>query len=488
MGKVKTIITTDMEVDDMNSLIHLCLYLDDIDVLGVIYTSSQYHFIGDGIHTLGEITPNYRTSGPAGLVRPRVIQGRDPEAANCKSFRPFRLGWIEDLWKNEYAKAYTNLVKNDPEYPSAEYMLSITKVGNVEFEGDVRFDTEGSNLIKETLLQGNDDVIYLQSWGGVNTIVRALLSIFEEFGNTDRWQQIRDHVTSKIRLSGVIDYVGQDNSYLDNHIDELYPEIEIIGPEFFYGGYLFSKTCQKDCRDLFTAQWMKKNIHEGKGELMAAYRLMGDGKEIEGEADVYQFGLNPVLDFGKPGIEPVVFDRYEFLAEGDSNTYIHLLDLGFRGLENYKYGTIMGRIRSNRHSLSESERDVKTNPFLRSYQNDWAGRAKWCVSGFEEANHSPIVKLEKSDVQARPGDMVVLKCCVSDPDGDSVRISWEHYYNFSVYEGTESINGVMGEGDTLWFRIPDDAKRGDFFTLTVRAEDDNEVTMTGFAQCIVHVE
>ena len=36
MSKVRTIITTDMEVDDMNSMIHLCLYLNEINLLGVV--------------------------------------------------------------------------------------------------------------------------------------------------------------------------------------------------------------------------------------------------------------------------------------------------------------------------------------------------------------------------------------------------------------------------------------------------------------------
>ena len=63
MEKTRTIITTDLECDDMNSLIHLCLHLNELDVQAIIYTSSRYHFNGDGIHTLGEITPHYSCSG-----------------------------------------------------------------------------------------------------------------------------------------------------------------------------------------------------------------------------------------------------------------------------------------------------------------------------------------------------------------------------------------------------------------------------------------
>ena len=33
--KPRTIITTDLECDDMNSLIHLCLFLNEVDLDGV---------------------------------------------------------------------------------------------------------------------------------------------------------------------------------------------------------------------------------------------------------------------------------------------------------------------------------------------------------------------------------------------------------------------------------------------------------------------
>ena len=59
----RVIVTTDMEVDDMNSLIHLALYLNVLDVQAVAYTASQYHFLGDGVHTLGEVNSHWRTKG-----------------------------------------------------------------------------------------------------------------------------------------------------------------------------------------------------------------------------------------------------------------------------------------------------------------------------------------------------------------------------------------------------------------------------------------
>ncbi len=57
----RILITTDLEVDDMNGLLLSLLYSDQYDLAGIVWTAGMFHFSGDGgIHTLGEITPNFR--------------------------------------------------------------------------------------------------------------------------------------------------------------------------------------------------------------------------------------------------------------------------------------------------------------------------------------------------------------------------------------------------------------------------------------------
>ena len=46
--KPRIIITADPELDDNNSLIRFLLYSCDVDVEGLIYASSGYHWKGDG--------------------------------------------------------------------------------------------------------------------------------------------------------------------------------------------------------------------------------------------------------------------------------------------------------------------------------------------------------------------------------------------------------------------------------------------------------
>lgn len=493
MNKVRTIITTDMEVDDMNSMIHLCLYLNEINLLGVVYTSSQYHFNGDGVHTLGEVTPHYRTSGPVGLERPRTSYGPDPNGKDLKCFRPFPMGWIENLWKGPYAKAYPYLVQQDASFPTPEHLLEITKYGNIEFEGDVRFDTEGSNLIKEYLLDNCMEPLYLQSWGGVNTIVRALLSIYEEFHGSENWDVVYKKVIQKARILGVQKQVGQDNSFLDSKIPELYPDLICLSSEYLYGVYNASNATQKDAVDLFKGKWMLENIHNHTSELMDEYHLMGDGRVIEGEAEVYQFGITSTLDFGFPRTRPIKMDPYDFVGEGDSNTYMPLFQFGLRGMEEYRYPTLLGRLFADESKKPQfgnpmTGEGILFNPFIRAYQEDFAARAEWCYKDYKNANHAPVVSLNEMDIKAKPGEVVVLNASVSDPDGDEYSVIWEHFNNFSNYSGKEDIRVWEPWKECTCFTVPSDAKTGDYIVLILRAQDKANKPMTSYGQVVVHVE
>ena len=45
-------------------------------------------------------------------------------------------------------------------------------------------DTPGSDLIKELLLDHDRRPLYLQAWGGTNTIARALKSIEDQYAGS----------------------------------------------------------------------------------------------------------------------------------------------------------------------------------------------------------------------------------------------------------------------------------------------------------------
>lgn len=488
--KPRAIITTDLECDDMNSLIHLCLFLNEIDIDGIIYTSSQFHFNGDGVHTLGEVNENYRCLGEAAYLTHIGYPHPDPNAKDLKAYRPFEEGWIESLWLNEYASVYPFLIKNAPGFPTPEYLSSITKYGNIAFEGDVRFDTEGSDFIKDAILDEDERILYLLSWGGVNTIVRALMAIADQYRGTDQWNRIYDKVCNKIRILGMADKIGQDNSFVD-HAEPLFPDLKILNTDFMYGGFMAAAMEQEDCKELFQSKWLCEHIKFGHGELLSKYGLFGDGTYYQGEADIFQYGEQLSLNWGFDAIPNLVFDKYDFLGEGDSGTYVPLLNVGLRGLENGAYGTLLGRVFENRpdsgneYNFFDGKKGVP-NRFLRAYQEEWAARAEWCIKPFKECNHPPIVEVQNQNISASPCEVVVLEGSATDPDGDNLRCFWYVYLQGSVYQGSATDLRVWEPMKYCTsFTIPEDAQPGDVFNLILEVQDDAAKPITRYGQVLI---
>lgn len=482
--KPRVIITTDIEVDDMNSLIHLALHLNELDVEAFVYTASQYHFLGDGEHTLGQVTPHYRTKGRRSYEAAIVPPEPDPAAAELTSYRPFPRGWMERLWAHEYAEAWTHLCQNAPDqpYPTPEELCARTYVGNVAFEGDVREATAGSEVIRKAILDNDPRPLWLLSWGGMNTIVRALMSIAEKYADGASWDEVRQRVYDKVRVLGVQGGVGQDNSWLD-YGQPLFPELTMLVPEFMYGGYVDAKFAQADARELFCAPWPEEHLTSGNGSLMARYMLYGDGKVYENEPKRFQFGTHARLDWGWPDMEPLQFEPGDFMAEGDSMTYIPLLPFGLRGAVEDGLDTVLGRLfrdgeQPSRAAGASLFEPADPNPYLRAYQEEFAARAQWCAHGWEACNHAPVISDVTPDVVAAPGEVVQLAACAEDPDGDELRVRWTCNGAAEIAEPSQLATAVT---------VPADAAPGDRLVFTLTVQDVATRPMTRYAQVVVAV-
>lgn len=500
--KPRVIVTTDMEVDDMNSLIHLALYLNHIDLEAMVYTSSQYHFQGDGVHTLGEINPHWRTKGTRSYEWKVVPPEPDPEAGGLTKYRPFPEDWIEQLWTNEYAQAYPTLQANaqaagEPPFPTPQELVERTYVGNVAFEGDVREETLGSEAIKHAVLDDDPRTLWLLSWGGMNTIVRALMSIAEEFASTPEWDEVRRRVYAKVRVMGVMNGVGQDNSWED-YGKELFPDLTLWRAPFAYGGYLDAKHVQSDSIDLFRAPWPEQMLTCGNGPLMARYMLYGDGKVYENEPERFQFGKHATLDWGWQGMEPLHFNPGDFMAEGDSMTYIPLLDFGLRGMDDPSFDTVLGPLFRDGDTPiagatamgfgspgTPATRNI--NPFLRSYQEDFASRAQWCAHGPETCSHPVHIENVSADRAAIIGERIELTARTTDPNGAGFDASWTVSPHSGSYHGTTDLATWQADGLTVTFTVPDDAQTGDRFVLTLSIRTHTDRPCTRYAQTAVTV-
>lgn len=470
----RVIVTTDLEVDDMNSLVHLCLHLNELDVAAFVYTASQYHFLGDGEHALGEVNPHWRTRGLRACEWERVPHEPDPDAGTLTSYRPFPQGWIERLWEGPYAAAWPHLCENGGDYPTPEVLLARTYVGNVAFEGDVCEETPGSRAIAEVIMDDDPRTLWLLSWGGMNTIVRALMSIAERWQGTPAWDEVREHVCHKVRVMGVTDGVGQDNSWLD-HGRALFPDLVLLRAPFVYGGYLDARLAQADSIELFRAPWPHERLVAGNGPLMAEYRLYGDGHHLEGEPERFQFCEHATLDWGLEGLDPVRFDPGDFLAEGDSTTYVPLLPFGLRGAVEPGFDTVLGPLFRDGERSPAGPRGA--NPYLRAYQEEFTARAQWCAHGWDECNHAPVIEgVVPADREVAPGEALVVSARASDPDGDALFARWGC-----------AETGWAADGLAARFEVPADARDGERLVLTLAVRDAAERPMTRYAQVALTV-
>jgi Protein of unknown function (DUF1593) len=115
----RTVITSDGEVDDFDSFIRLLLYANELNIAGLVYSSSQFHYAGDGKGT------TFTSSRPW-----------SKEYGPRTTLRWLGTEWMQDFI-DKYATVYDNLLKHDKNYPAPQHLKNLVKVGNIDLEGEM---------------------------------------------------------------------------------------------------------------------------------------------------------------------------------------------------------------------------------------------------------------------------------------------------------------------------------------------------------------
>jgi hypothetical protein len=483
----------------MNSFTRFLYYVNEIDIDGIVYSSSVHHWKGDGVHTLSEA----RDAGILTSFRGQTA-GTPENSRDATSWR-----WNPDPWIEEkvaqYGEILPNLRQHDPNFPSAQDLLSKVAVGNVDFENDFSADTPGSDLIKNVLLDSDERDIWLQAWGGQNTIARALLSIEEQYQGTPAWEEIRSRVIDK----AVIATIGnQDNAYAD-YIGKAWPEIRVYdwGNTFTaWGGAKTNASIPAEIKPYYKNAFFTAHIW-GHGPLLDDFHLIGDGRYLKGESDApgWQPGLAGVeydlatwrmWDFLGP------FERYDMVSEGDTPAFLPLIDTGLRFLDDPTLGSWGGRFAPNPTNPVQYTAQGDLNPvtgtrqpayslyrWVPDAQDDFAARADWGIGSFEEANHAPVIRLSAQDLTARPGATVKVTSQVRDADGDDLTRRWSTYAEASTVTAQPTIRlAGKGTAENAFITVPADAEPGQRIVLLLTATDDGAHTLSSYGQVVITVE
>ena len=402
--KNRVIILSDIEADpdDTQSFVRLFLYANEIDIKGIVATTSCW------MQTT--INPNS----------------------------------IEKI-VDAYGKIQPNLLKHQKDFPSAEALRSIIKEGLPKYGmtgvGD-GMDSEGSDWIISELEKDDDRPLWISVWGGVNTLAQSLHKI----KNT---KSIKDakKLISKLRVYTISD---QDDSGLwirNNFPDVFY----IVSPGDNYedatwtGVNTFIKGIDNTT---ISNEWLADNIQQNHGPLGAIYPDVAWG--VEGDTPAFLSlipnGINESEhpNWGSWG------GRYELYKPDFSKTKKgnSIVEIGAEkraiwtnAIDNYtphipsKYGRSVKPDSTSFTGFKETLWRWRDD-----FNNDFAARMDWCTMSFENANHPPVPVLSHpQEFEVKSGQAFTLDALDSkDPDGDNLSFLWFHYPEESSYK--EKIN------------------------------------------------
>jgi hypothetical protein len=413
-AKPRVIVVTDGEIDDRCSMVRFLLYANEFRVEGLIYTSSRFHWLG---HTWSGVE------------------------------------WITaDI--DQYSRVYSHLRENADGYPTPEELRSKVYVGNIGAEGEMEKDSPGADRIAQVLMDDEPGPVYIQGWGGMNTVARALSKIQHEHPD-----QI-EKVSAKAVLYNILD---QDNTFR-KYIEPNWPKLQVVLSSRQFGvlAYGWQRSMPQPEKTFFERPWMEGNITLNHGSLAGAY-------EAENGA---------------------------FRSEGDSPSFMYEIPVGLRSLENPSYGGWGGRFVAEKPGVNNVWKDVEDDgdlykPIWRwaiAFQNDWAARADWSVKSYRETNHPPVVALEgKPDRDAAPGSDVRLDARRSaDPDGDRLNFSWWQYRESGTFKGDVPISD--SDKAMAIVHIPAEARLGDTIHIIGEVTDTGRPALTRYVRVVIRVQ
>lgn len=326
-------------------------------------------------------------------------------------------------------RAYGSVVSNlnahvhpDNQYPSAEDLLNILRTGPSTYGKralglDVQLSSGAELLIEQ--LSASEHPLWVLCWGGTNVLAQTLQHL-SKGQSASTFAALR----SRIRVYAISD---QDDT--GHWIRTTYPDIFYICSIHGWNNYTL-------------ATWTGIS-----GD------ITGDEFPDHGGPNtslVCAFWLKKHIQIGPLGS---VYPDYKFIMEGDTPTFLYLIQNGLGCPEHPEYGSWGGRYTpidpefAATHYTDAADRVIGMNGrkfvsnqatiwrWREAYQHDFAARMSWTLSNnFAAANHAPVVVVNGSsgpealilDVVA--GRSVVLDASESyDPDGDRLAFNWFQY-------------------------------------------------------------
>ncbi len=330
-----------------------------------------------------------------------------------------------------YGEVRSNLLLHATGWPSAEaldqrvfpgqpaYGLAATGAGK---------SSPGSKALIESIQRDDPRPLWICIWGGANTLAQALIDL--------RASKSREELRTLIARVRVYSVSDQDDAgpWIRREFPGLYYIVNPSNPNsdnYYFAtwtgisGDLYYRNCDGADTSLVTNEWLDANIRS-KGPL------------------------------GK------FYPRFMFIMEGDTPSFLGLIDNGLNAYRRPDWGGWGGRYvyiqpygeshpiwsqggdEFARTTSQDEVTGIDGRPHIsdqatiwrwrEAYQNDFAARMDWTSKDFAHANHNPQVVVNGKpgtspiEIEAAAGQTITLDANgTSDPDGQPLTYRWFLY-------------------------------------------------------------
>lgn len=348
----------------------------------------------------------------------------------CTSTWMPRVTHCDDMEKivHAYGGVVGNLnahVHEDNTYKPAQYYLDMITsgpkcYGKEALAEDAPF-SDGAKMLLERLDE-SDKPLWLLFWGGTNTLAQAL-----QYAEKTRSEAESTILRAKMRVYTISD---QDDTSL---------WIRTRFPDIFY----------------------ISSIHGWNRYGMATWTGIAGENHYSFDAggpDSTKISKKWIRDNIQIGPLGSAYPDFMFIPEGDTPTFLYLIQNGLGSPENPEYGSWGGRyvktdLTSNHYSDvpdqvigMDGKKHVSNQATIwrwrDAYQNDFAARIQWSLTkDISKCNHAPVVVVNNSShgpeplyMDAEVDSEFVLDASKSfDPDvSDKLTFKWTHYKDCSA--------------------------------------------------------
>ena len=451
--KSRLFVLTDIEADpdDKQSLIRLLLYSNEIEIEGLVATTSVWK----------------RTS-----VSPESIHA------------------IIDA----YGEVVSNLRLHDATYPDEEVLENLVSAGQPRYGMTgvgQEMDSPGSEALIEAILREDERPLWINAWGGVNTLAQALYRLRETHPSDDIAR-----ISRKLWV-----YTISDQDDAGPWIRANFPEVNyIVTPGGDYGSATWggiNHVIEGIDNTTISNDWLARNIQQDHGPLGAAYPDVAWG--IEGDTPAYLALIPNGLNVPKNPAAGGWGGRYELyipepMSDNPNNAVAGIIfepevrpiwtnaEDAYGPPQRPDYG------RSIRPGeVVETSARATLWRWRDAFQNDFAARMDWTVQPYAEANHPPQVRLDGAkEITVRSGQGFGLSARgTTDPDGDSLTYYWFHYPEAGSFRGDLALGAENADG--VWITAPAVTQR-ETIHIVLAVTDKGTPPLTRYERVIITVE